>query len=421
VTPAVLLESALRAALLGAGVWALLRMLRFRSVRLEWSVWLTVAATGLVMPCIGPVARNWLRQTIGDTTTPFFVGGVTTPMMSPSIGSPAGLLVVAGLLWPLYLGVSALLLSRLAFGLWRTRWLWQHAIPEPTLSRDGVQVRMTRRVDAPAVVAGGILLPCDWSAWPPQTLQRVLAHERSHLARGDFYWQIVSRLHVAIFWASPFAWWLRRRIDLLAEYLSDDEAIAVHGSPTEYAEVLMRFALRRRTALPLVGMTRSGAISRRIERILHESLGGAGTSFSKRVLAFGVAALAVTSIGSPWFRIEFAPVTRRSVAAVSAPTDERRVAPSPTPSPSNAITSPRVEHASVGRAVDRIPPKRTALVAPLTAPGGSDRAPSPPSGAVTRRGPEPLETLGTLGTLGTLDRLAVRRGDLHETPRGRRG
>ena len=47
-TPHLLLESALRASLLGAGVWVLLRVLRNRSSAREWMIWLAVLSAALL-------------------------------------------------------------------------------------------------------------------------------------------------------------------------------------------------------------------------------------------------------------------------------------------------------------------------------------------------------------------------------------
>ncbi len=320
-TPHLLLESALRASLLGAGVWLLLRVLRNRSSTREWMIWLAVLAAALLMPIVSPYASGLFQDGVRQSSAPSIVdriAGVSGELPSPVAAWRDVLRNTAALLWPIYLSVAGLLIGRLCLGLLLTRRMWHAAIPAPALSGAGMQVRATDRIDAPVVVASGILLPADWDTWSPQTLACVLMHERSHLARNDFHWQVLTQLHVALFWVSPFAWWLLRRISLLAEYLSDEDVVAAYGRPTDYAEVLLRFAGGRRTALPSVGMARRAALSQRIERLLSTQQRDVAQRQSSGFVLLGVAAVAATSVASPWLRIEPASADRSSVVSLGA-------------------------------------------------------------------------------------------------------
>jgi beta-lactamase regulating signal transducer with metallopeptidase domain len=375
-TPHLLLESALRASLLGAGVWVLLRVLRNRSSAREWMIWLAVLAAALLMPIVSPYASGLFQDSVRHSSTPSIVSRITG--VSGDVPSPGAvwrdmLRNTAALLWPIYLSIAGLLIGRLCFGLFLMRRMWHAAIPVPALSHAGTQVRATDRIDAPVVVASGILLPADWDTWSPQTLACVLMHERSHLTRKDFHWQVLTQLHVALFWVSPFAWWLLRRISLLAEYLSDEAVVAAYGRPMDYAEVLLRFAGARRTALPSVGMARRAALSQRIERLLSTQQRDMAQRQSSGFVLLGVAAIAATSVANPWFRIELPTAERQSIVARSGSTDGQYVSPSSGTSPAQPSAPSRVAVAlapltlRIGidtRHTQRLSPPNTARIAP---------------------------------------------------------
>jgi hypothetical protein len=115
-----------------------------------------------------------------------------------------------------------------------------------------------------------ILLPADYALWPRNKLLAVLAHEDSHVGRGDFFIQLLANLYRAVFWFSPFAWWLQARLCSLAEAASDEAAIRCLDDRTGYAEILVEVS-RRAHGLPIqVAMAKGPDIHWRVERILNE-------------------------------------------------------------------------------------------------------------------------------------------------------
>lgn len=121
-----------------------------------------------------------------------------------------------------------------------------------------------------------ILLPPEWQAWTRDKLAAVLAHEVSHVARGDAWTQLLSLLHRAIFWFSPLAWWLNRQLSELAEQASDEAALAGGASRTLYAETLLGFFAQlnsapgrvRWQALSMANRVSPKRAERRVDRIL---------------------------------------------------------------------------------------------------------------------------------------------------------
>ena len=118
-----------------------------------------------------------------------------------------------------------------------------------------------------------ILLPADWVQWPTDKLDLVLAHELSHIQRGDYFIRILSALNKSLYWFHPVSWWLDKRLAELSEHLSDDAALAVTSTRRErYAQILSDFASnvdhsQRRFSLG-IAMSVSKLGNRRMKRVL---------------------------------------------------------------------------------------------------------------------------------------------------------
>jgi hypothetical protein len=118
-----------------------------------------------------------------------------------------------------------------------------------------------------------ILLPADWRDWPIEKLDLVLAHELSHIQRGDYLLRVIAAVNKALYWFHPLSWWLEKRLAELSEQLSDAAALASGADARErYAEILRIFASvldRSRSRFRLgIAMSVSALGTRRVERIL---------------------------------------------------------------------------------------------------------------------------------------------------------
>jgi bla regulator protein blaR1 len=134
---------------------------------------------------------------------------------------------------------------------------------------DRLAVPLTCGVLRPAV-----LLPADWRTWDPETLDAVIAHEISHVARRDALTERLALLHRIVFWFSPLAWWLHRCLADLAEEASDQAALAAGMERTKYAEILLGFfndlnSVSQRAEWQGVAMAKVGRAEQRLERILN--------------------------------------------------------------------------------------------------------------------------------------------------------
>jgi hypothetical protein len=162
-----------------------------------------------------------------------------------------------------------------------------------------------------------VLLPASCDGWDEATRTAVLAHERDHVARGDFFIQFFSSLNRAVFWFSPMSWRLHARLAALAELASDDAAVAALGDRASYAEILLDMGRRSSPILRGVAMARPVTIGRRIARVLGERAAPVRTSAARRAaFALGVVPLglaAATSIAGA------APPDRAALAAQRGP------------------------------------------------------------------------------------------------------
>src|SRR5262249_23207123 len=122
---------------------------------------------------------------------------------------------------------------------------------------DRVLLRASDRVELPLMFTAWrpvILLPqalCDG----PDTaaLRYCLAHEWSHVQRGDAWrWYLVTAAGIVFFY-QPLYWWMRRQLRLCQDYLADACAAEQACAAEDYAACLVELA-RRRMMLPATAL-----------------------------------------------------------------------------------------------------------------------------------------------------------------------
>jgi TonB family protein len=251
-------NAAVRLMLLAAIVWLVLRAFRVRNAHLEALVWRLTVLAGLALPAL----LHW--RVAPSFTTPIETREIVAAIPGATIGmAPGSTATLTTIGASLYLLVTSVLLVRLIVALavmWR---ISRVARPMPTPD----DVRISERVRSPATFGTVVLLPPDAQEWSAEKLDAVLTHERAHVRTGDGLWSWLAQLHAALFWFSPFAWWIQRRLETLAETTSDDAVLIARHDPADYAALLLEFARhpnRRRVAMSVADSN----VSRRIERLL---------------------------------------------------------------------------------------------------------------------------------------------------------
>lgn len=312
-----MLEAGIRAALLAAVAVLALRTARCGGPYLQRAVWRTVLLAALSLPlwmAVAPPLALPLRPARAANVV--FVAAAVANGELPAPATPAPeRLPVADIA---YLGVAAFLLLRLAAG----------GIGAIALRRRahatglGCDVKASTEAAVPFAAAGSIILPADWHDWPEPRVAAVLAHERTHIAHRDPLFQLLAQLHRAVFWFSPLAWWVERRLAELAEEISDDAVIAQQHDRVAYAETLEE-CLRRAGAAkgwaPAgVAMARAGSAARRVERILDAAHEPARRLSRAAVAAVGAAGVPLLLLSA-------------GVTAAQAPPPAPPAAPPPPP------------------------------------------------------------------------------------------
>jgi hypothetical protein len=288
---AFLAEAALRSMALGIVAWLALKLMRLRHPHLQMTVWTAVLVISVTMPILMP----WMKLTIprppaAPTTvrvTWVDLPGVTTqpPLRQAHVGVPAAPAQVSAATAPsfrsewqwatiglyLYVCVSGAMLLRLLAGLSLMWYVVRVARRLHERLSEG-DVRVSDIVTVPVTFASTILLPAAHSAWSARKLEAALLHERSHVSRGDFYVLLLASINRAVFWFSPFAWWLFHCLGDLAEAVSDDAAIAgLAGDRSGYASVLIEMAAAPQRLPAGLAMAHPRTVHRRVRRILAES------------------------------------------------------------------------------------------------------------------------------------------------------
>jgi VWFA-related protein/TonB family protein len=271
------------AALALLGVW----LFRVKTAAARHAA-LTVVSGGMLLlaaltPTLPSIPLRVLRAERAAPVSPapnfqFEAPSPLTPLaVQPAARQPARPRRLPHFAWPavasaVYFAVALVLLLRLAYGYLFTRRLVSASRREGEVYESGwISVPMTVGWLRPK-----ILLPAVWKEWDAAKLAAVLAHERTHIRRADWAIAALAALNRSVFWFNPLAWWMERRLALLAEQACDDAALLETGAREPYAEALLDMAAAVRTGhgrmvWEAMAMARTAEVRKRIERILDET------------------------------------------------------------------------------------------------------------------------------------------------------
>ena len=299
-----LVSAALRTLLLALLVELCLRILRVRHPQLLLAAWTAVLMASLAMPFLQRYALITIPIAVdlpvsfadlpggGESPAIDAVNGATPTVAVSVHGEPAWRLWLMGV----YLIVAAAMLVRVLVGVVLSWNLVRAAWPIRDAWAEGGRVRASAAISTPVTVGGSIVLPSDCVGWAASTQRAVLAHERAHVAGGDFYLLLLSQLNRVLFWFNPLSWWLHCRLASLAELTSDDAAMDALGDGPGYAAILLEMASRSAPVRGAVAMARPSTVCRRIERILAQDERPLPAHWRQRaVYGIGVAPLALAT------------------------------------------------------------------------------------------------------------------------------
>jgi TonB family protein len=256
-------DASVRAVVLAALAVLLIPFLR-RNSTAQHTAWTLVLAGMLLVPFLRPVvpvSHVHVPQLLAPQRAPARVPGpshgAAQISSAPTKTDPPRLP-----LWPLF-AVAAYLAGLLLFGarllggvlltrraLRNTRTihaeLWEHF---DLIANAKVDLNLEESDDVRVPLTTGsnlmrVIFPADWRTWPTEKRTAVLAHELAHARRRDPLIALVVAVNKCLFWFHPLAWWLERRLPILAEHAADDAALAVSFDTQAYARLLLDGAAR---------------------------------------------------------------------------------------------------------------------------------------------------------------------------------
>src|SRR2546423_4203292 len=177
-----------------------------------------------------------------------------TPAPTPGIGA-ASMSAVA-ILAAIWLVGAGLVLLRLAFGTWRVGQLARDgarvedggwlSLTQRLANRLGVTRPLTllrgERLAVPVtwgIVYPAVLLPQDSDNWSEERRRFVLVREMAHVKRFDALTQLLAQVAVALFWFDPLVWIAAHQMRVEREHACDDYVLRDGTTASLYAGELL--------------------------------------------------------------------------------------------------------------------------------------------------------------------------------------
>ncbi|MFB3778824.1 MAG: GWxTD domain-containing protein [Bryobacteraceae bacterium] len=333
VTLWLLVDSSVKALLLAALAQTALWLGGVRSVSIIHAVWTVTLGAMLLLPFLLPLVPDLPIQVLPPRQlAPHADAMLIVDTDIVSTGTAAvrgGLFWYSQLTWKhMALGVYGLgllvMLGRLLFGCVLMRRLARSCIPVRDVSATALLerhagVRCPPLLESPGLLvpattgalAPRILLPAGWRGWDGRKLEATLVHELAHVRRRDPLIALISILNKSVFWFHPLAWWLERKLALLAEQAADDSTLLAVGDRCAYASSILEMALVAgvkpgRLRWEAVSMASRSELRRRIDRLLDESLRlSPGVGAGRWLAMCGLGAVVLSGVAA--LRVEAAP------------------------------------------------------------------------------------------------------------------
>src|SRR6516225_7654851 len=223
------------------------------------------------------------------------------------------------------------------------------------------------RLDAPAVagwIRPVVFLPiAALTRLSAAQLEAVIAHELAHIRRYDAFANLFQIAAETLLFYHPAVWWLGKQIRAERENCCDDEAVALCGSPVNYARALAHMA-EWQLAPRLAMSANHGPVTARVARLLgaNESAG----TFRRASLSAGVLCLSAALLAGSAFVGGAHSVHAQSPALAIVPLSGA------VPSPTFAVTRERhvqfVQESAVRLVTPHADPAQNTSPAPVPAP-----------------------------------------------------
>jgi beta-lactamase regulating signal transducer with metallopeptidase domain len=191
---------------------------------------------------------------------------------------------------------------------------WQQTMRRLSVAmqlKRGVRLLESAAVEVPTVIGWlrpVVLLPMSaLTGLAPEQLEMMLAHELAHVRRHDFIINLLQSMVETLFFYHPAVWWISNRMRIEREHCCDDAAVAICGSPLQYARALTRLEELRSSATLAVAAN-GGSLLDRIRRVVGIRAEGTNSSSwaAGAALATVLVAMAIYP-ALPLFALRFPP------------------------------------------------------------------------------------------------------------------
>jgi beta-lactamase regulating signal transducer with metallopeptidase domain len=265
----ILTAGLLKAALLIAILWPVIRAVPARHAGLRASLWVLGFGSLLFIPVVSWGAPLVEMQVVEFPRGLFEGAGASSPAFWLAVIWAAGAVALLG----------RFLLHRLRVA--RLAWAAEpvtgggirHLLDE---ARDRVGVRRPVRIalspGAPAPLLVGwlrptVLLAPEAREWPEDRLLAVLCHEMAHVRRGDYLWMVLGEVIRAVYWVNPLVFFGLREARMEQDKACDAAALRTGFGTATYARHLVEVARRVRARPPAPATLSFGRRSDLRERV----------------------------------------------------------------------------------------------------------------------------------------------------------
>jgi len=272
-----LLDSALKATVILLAAWAASIALRRASAEVRHMIWLAAVISIAILPVALSIPRSAIPAAVR------LVVPVSSPAQVAARELPWLLMI-----WAAGASVVTARLIQGLVGAW--------SITRSARAMDGIPYSdraatpMTWGFFRPVVI-----LPAYATHWTEAERDLVIRHERAHIMRHDWLWQMLASAVTAVFWFHPLMWLANIQLRREAERAADDQVLSNGAAAADYADRLIDVARRLcgpNVPVVVLTMIRKPELESRVQSILDPTLRRTGVGILARcVIALAAVAL----------------------------------------------------------------------------------------------------------------------------------
>lgn len=170
--------------------------------------------------------------------------------------------------------------------------------------RRSVQVFESALVRVPVAIGylkPVVLMPVGtFTGLPPQQIEAILAHELAHIARNDYWINILQSLVEILFFYHPAVWWMSGVVRREREHCCDDITVQTCGDNLAFVQALARLGAMQsgamRAAPRLTLAASGGSLLRRVQRLLQAT--PQKSTFGGSVMASAILLLCLLAVSA---------------------------------------------------------------------------------------------------------------------------